>query len=650
LKNYFANKNILTSDSIPTQGKFKIGDIVVNTGNDAKENPFWICTESGSPGSWQSINVKSESKLYAFKNKVIISEAKTNIDMGIGVISNRDILLVFINDKLAYENIDYTIEGNTIKAINDNVWNDILANDFAFEFIAFKSILNTDETFELTNENAPNGIVTFNKLSKDIKDRIDTATADLSIYQDISDNNLSTNSKTVVGAINELVQNIDAGKGLIANATGKNTVTKDSSYEELSNVIVELKQDVIKKQEFEQYKNKVNQYADDLSEIMIDNGCEITGQETLSELIDILVANGLKINDIERIECKHLTSIIYKKDGTAFLCGNIEDDILNDGTTGSSGTFKILKVTDVKQIGIGTSHTMVLKNDGTLWAIGINVYGQLGAGSNYSSISTLTKVADNIAAVDCGESHTVALTNDGAVIAAGRNKYGQVGYSDFQDKLSFITVASGAKQITCGSNHNMILKDDGYIYSCGYGADGELGNGSLNNSGAYGKVTVISDVKQVLCAGNHSVALKNDGTLWVSGSNFSGQFGNGESGGNSRKYQFSQVTTNISDDVESIVECDGNFIIVKKKDGTYWGSGDNQYGQFGLGTTGTVYYFTQIDVPDLSKVKDISFGYYHGIVMHKDGTLYSCGYNGEGELGNGTVEASNTTIFTKINL
>ena len=83
LGNYFSDKYLMTSDSIPTEGSFEVGDIVVNTGENISEEPFWICTESGTPGVWQSINVKSTTKMVSFKNKVILTEATNTVNIGI---------------------------------------------------------------------------------------------------------------------------------------------------------------------------------------------------------------------------------------------------------------------------------------------------------------------------------------------------------------------------------------------------------------------------------------------------------------------------------------------------------------------------------------------------------------------------------------
>jgi hypothetical protein len=49
---------------------------------------------------------------------------------------------------------------------------------------------------------------------------------------------LQTESKDLVGAINELFQNVDNGKQLIANAIDDESITKDSTFEAMSNAIL----------------------------------------------------------------------------------------------------------------------------------------------------------------------------------------------------------------------------------------------------------------------------------------------------------------------------------------------------------------------------------------------------------------------------
>lgn len=55
LNNFFSNKRIMTATSIPTEGKFRKGDIIVNVGPDADKDSMWICVEEGIPGVWKTI-------------------------------------------------------------------------------------------------------------------------------------------------------------------------------------------------------------------------------------------------------------------------------------------------------------------------------------------------------------------------------------------------------------------------------------------------------------------------------------------------------------------------------------------------------------------------------------------------------------------
>ena len=54
--------------------------------------------------------------------------------------------------------------------------------------------------------------------------------------------NLKTTEKgNLVGAINELFQNVDNGKQLIATAIDDSTITKDSTFQAMSNKVTEIK-------------------------------------------------------------------------------------------------------------------------------------------------------------------------------------------------------------------------------------------------------------------------------------------------------------------------------------------------------------------------------------------------------------------------
>ena len=63
LRDYFSNNRIFTGTEKPTQGKFGVGDIIVNIGPNSAEEPMWICVEAGTPGVWELCSGVNEEEI-----------------------------------------------------------------------------------------------------------------------------------------------------------------------------------------------------------------------------------------------------------------------------------------------------------------------------------------------------------------------------------------------------------------------------------------------------------------------------------------------------------------------------------------------------------------------------------------------------------
>ena len=63
LRDYFSNNKIFTGTEKPTQGKFGVGDIIVNIGPNSAEEPMWICVEAGTPGVWELCSGVNEEEI-----------------------------------------------------------------------------------------------------------------------------------------------------------------------------------------------------------------------------------------------------------------------------------------------------------------------------------------------------------------------------------------------------------------------------------------------------------------------------------------------------------------------------------------------------------------------------------------------------------
>lgn len=78
INNYFSNNNIFNGTEIPTQGKFDVGDIIVNIGENAEEEPMWMCIEAGEPGVWKVVGKVEDIDLSEYQEKTDENLATNN--------------------------------------------------------------------------------------------------------------------------------------------------------------------------------------------------------------------------------------------------------------------------------------------------------------------------------------------------------------------------------------------------------------------------------------------------------------------------------------------------------------------------------------------------------------------------------------------
>src|SRR5271169_6231909 len=73
-----------------------------------------------------------------------------------------------------------------------------------------------------------------------------------------------------------------------------------------------------------------------------------------------------------------------------------------------------------------------------------------------------------------------------------------------------------------------------------------------------------------------------------------------------------------------------------------YGWGDGQFGEIGNGSTSSPLVPVQVSLPFGVQPTAASAGEYHSMAIGSDGNLYTWGYNADGELGNGTTNNSST--------
>ena len=88
----------------------------------------------------------------------------------------------------------------------------------------------------------------------------------------------------------------------------------------------------------------------------------------------------------------------------------------------------------------------------------------------------------------------------------------------------------------------------------------------------------------------------------------------------------------------------GNHSLILKTDGTLWACGDNTYGQLGDGTTTNR--STPIQVKSVANIQSVAAGYDYSLILKNDGTIWACGNNVYGQLGDGTTNSHSTPLQT----
>lgn len=324
---------------------------------------------------------------------------------------------------------------------------------------------------------------------------------------------------------------------------------------------------------------------------------------------------------VQKISAGYNHSLIVKKDGTLWACGDNWRGCLGDGTkTDRNVPVKIMD--EVAFVSSGSWESKIIKTDGTLWAIGHNYYGSIGDGTTTDK-SNYVEIMDDVASVAVGYEYSLIVRKSGSLWACGKNEYGQLGDGTSTERHMPVFVMNDVASVATGDRRSFIIKKDGSLWACGLNARGEFGDGTKKNSSI--PVKIMDDVASVASGSYHSLIVKKDGTLWACGSHYRGLLGNGETNGESL------VPVKILDNV-AFADTEYHSLVVKK-DSSLWSFGYNSYGQLGDGTTTDR--ATPVKIAD--GVIAVSAGCDFSLFVKKDGTLWACGKNDKGQLGNGTT-------------
>jgi len=295
-------------------------------------------------------------------------------------------------------------------------------------------------------------------------------------------------------------------------------------------------------------------------------------------------------------------------------------------------------------ISAGNYHGAALDVQGTLWTWGLNKYGELGDG-DYTIVNQPTPTSYGGAPalhIACGMRHVLALQSVDELLSWGENPDGQLGDGTESCRAYPQSIGRGYSRIAAGNNHSLALSN-GQVYAWGDNNSGQLGLGYVGDQSLPTAVTLPMTAADAATGDNFSFAILTNGQLMSWGGNNSGQLGLGHS-------QNAYYPTNVGPanapltDIKQVAG-GGAHTLAVKTNGSVLTWGYNVFGQLGKGNSANTNLPTVIEPVRFTNVAQTAAGGYHSLFL-QNGEVWSCGYNGLGQLGLGN--SSNTSFPTRI--
>ena len=716
---FFNNNRMGYANSIPTEGNYKVGDFIISS---TQENGIfgWVCTVAGNPGEWEVIGSgmnngsstdEPNTKIVGYVNAVSFDNARSSVEIGINEYKKGiDFLEVHYNGLMLAEGVHYNVseDGKSIIAIDD-VWNEnaddtqqmifrvlkseginvselkntvnidsacyevemgiegfnpekdvvevhlngvLLVQGVDYEIVEGRiSKLDRSEAWNPYNvsgqkmfvrlfRNIANlveptdGSVTMEKLAPELAS--DIAAIDGLVATVGMQNNTISNLNDRVAAIEEKIESGDivtngSGGGLVkltykdnlVEVINTNTVAIGLEFDKEKDML-EVHIDGLKLAEGVHYNISEDGLSiikvdgvwnpDSLEDQYIDFRVITAGNQQIDHLtrnvefsspmteveigleyahgVDILIVhlNGVKLvegldfeyvvegNKIVKIDASEPWNL-YGVDGQLFVIDvlrNVGEKVTMDGLADdvkqaieAAGNIDITGKQDATDNNLATTDKTIVGAINELFQSANNGKELIASaiGEPLNAEDTFSAMSNNINGLL--STFKTNMMNAGVVVEDG-DKFKQL-----IDKIQDLSLGIENTRSTLA----------GLMQEGGYDINGDEDIDSLLDILVLSGISV-SDIKQISCGQYHTFILKYDGSVWSCGDNGNGQLGLGN---NTSTYKtFTQVTTNINNDVKQVI-CSKDddddiccFTYILKNDGTIWACGYNGHGELGL--------------------------------------------------------------------
>jgi alpha-tubulin suppressor-like RCC1 family protein len=309
-----------------------------------------------------------------------------------------------------------------------------------------------------------------------------------------------------------------------------------------------------------------------------------------------------------------------------------------------------------RKIAAGTSHSFFVTSQGQVYVCGEDNLGETGLmmpAQGQILVPTLINRPEmgQIVSMATNSGHSLFLNSQGQVFSCGDGSALGLGeitriniprLIDSSEMGIIVVIAAGG-----GYGFSLFLNTRGQVYVCGYGEDGELGISDARRSWGQDRLGLgeeqadIPTLLECLAMGkivaisageNHSLLLNSQGQVWGFGQNILGELGLGE--GNDKQETPALVNTKEMGMIMAISTGIAPSLFLNTR-GQLFTCGFNGNGQLGNGTTKNVFTPELIKDSSMGQIIAISAGGNHSLVLDHQGQVYGFGSNGCNQLGPG---------------
>jgi alpha-tubulin suppressor-like RCC1 family protein len=319
---------------------------------------------------------------------------------------------------------------------------------------------------------------------------------------------------------------------------------------------------------------------------------------------------------------------------------NSDGRLGQNDTVARSSPVQVGALTDWAQVSAVTNLCAAIKTNGQLWSWGSGDNGMSGHGDVIARSSPVQVGAlTDWARVSAGSNLCAAVKTNGTLWSWGRNNAGQLGQNNVISRSSPVQVGALTdwSQASAGSEFCAAIKTNGTLWTWGFNNVGQLGQGTgygFNLSSPV-QVGALTDWAQVSAGSADCAAIKTNGTLWTWGSNVLGQLGQNIVFSN---YRSSPVQVGALTDWAQVSAFNLQCAAIKTN-GTLWSWGYNINGQLGLNDTTNR--SSPVQVGALTDWAQVSVGLQFCAAIKTNGTLWTWGNGANNRLGqNNTVNLS----------